>query len=140
MADTRRAGFTLIELLIVVAIVAILVAIAVPMYRDYVIRSNRADAIISLAELANLQEKYFSDEFTYTTSLDDLSYPATTPNDLYTLDIPMAATLAYTLRATPLGQQLADDETCQVFTLNSFGQRNAQDDGGGNTTQKCWTR
>jgi len=44
-AGSRQRGFTLIELMIVIAIVAILVALAVPAYRDYAIRSKIAECI-----------------------------------------------------------------------------------------------
>lgn len=135
-----NAGFTLIELMIVVAVIAILVSIVVPMYRDYVVRSNRADAIIALTELANLQEKHYSNEMAYTTTLANLSYPATSPNDSYSLAITASGTVDYTLTATPVGRQLQDDPTCQQLTLNSFGQRWAQDSDGNDTSQQCWNR
>lgn len=137
---TKNAGFTLIELMIVVAVIAILVSIVVPMYRDYVVRSNRSDAIIALTELANLQEKHYSNELAYTTTLSELGYPSTTANDFYTLNITTGATVDYNIIATPLGQQFQDDPTCRRLSLNSFGQRAARDTGGNDTSQECWNR
>jgi len=140
-------GFTLIELLIVVAVIGILTAIAVPMYRDYVVRSNRTEAIIALTELANLQEKHFSNELAYTQSFTALNnYPRRVPppppvdNPDYELDIQTGSTVAYTITAESIGTQDRDDPTCQEFTLNSFGQRGAVDEGGNDTSQECWNR
>ena len=48
----KQQGFTLIELVIVVAIVGILTSIAMPLYRDYVIRANRTEAKTALAAVA----------------------------------------------------------------------------------------
>lgn len=137
----RQGGFTLIELLIVVAVIAILTSIALPMYRDFVIRSNRTDAIIALTELANLQEKHFSNELRYTTTISELNYPSVSPNDMYDLSITTSATADYTLTAVPAaGESQTDDDTCQQFTLNSFGQQGALNDGGADTAQECWNR
>jgi len=136
----RRRGFTIIELLIVVAVIGVLAAIAMPMYRDYVVRANRSDAIIALTELANLQEKFYSNEFSYTSTISDLNYPTVSPEGWYQLSVTTGAVVDYTLTATPAGTQDTDDDTCQQFTLNSFGQRAAEDGGGNDTTQECWNR
>lgn len=140
MSRQTTQGFTLIELLIVVAVIGLLAAIAIPMYRDYVVRSNRSDAMISLTELANLQEKRFSNELSYTSTLSDLNYSTTSPEGFYQLSINTTSTTDYTLTATPLGTQDRDDATCQQFTLNSFGQRSAVDGDGNDTSQQCWNR
>ncbi|MCH8856823.1 MAG: prepilin-type N-terminal cleavage/methylation domain-containing protein, partial [Proteobacteria bacterium] len=52
-------GFTLIEVMITVAIVAILAAVALPQYRDYVTRSRLADASTGLSTVRAQMERYF---------------------------------------------------------------------------------
>lgn len=58
-------GFTLVELLVVVAIVGILAAIAVPQYSDYVTRSKLAEATATLSETRVKLEQFFQDNRTY---------------------------------------------------------------------------
>ena len=65
----KQQGFTLIELMIVVAIVAILAAIALPSYSQYVTKSNRADAKVALMKYAQMQESYFVQNMSYAKSL-----------------------------------------------------------------------
>lgn len=68
---TRRlratGGFTLIEVMITVAIVAILAAVALPSYRDYITRGHLADASNGLATIRAQMERHFQDNRSYAT-------------------------------------------------------------------------
>lgn len=61
----KQKGFTLIELMVVVAIVGILTAIAVPMYGDYTTRGKIAEAFSSLADMRVRMEQYYQDNRNY---------------------------------------------------------------------------
>lgn len=61
----RARGFTLIELMITVGIVAILAAIAIPSYTDYVRRSRITEAFAALSGMRVKLEQYFQDNRTY---------------------------------------------------------------------------
>jgi len=63
-----QQGFTLIELMIVVAIVGILAAIAIPAYQDYIARSKVSEALASLAEAKTSVAEYYSTNGTLATS------------------------------------------------------------------------
>lgn len=65
----RKNGFTLIELIIVVTIVGILVSVALPSYRQYVVRASREAVQSEMLEYANLQEKIYLNSNAYSTSI-----------------------------------------------------------------------
>lgn len=65
MPGARNGGFTLIEVMIVVAVIAILAAIALPNYSEYVMRGRIPDGIVPLADMQARLEQYFQDHRTY---------------------------------------------------------------------------
>lgn len=69
MKSIYKTGFTLIEMMIVVAIIGILAAIAMPSYTNYVIRASRSAAQTELLELASTQEKIFLNSTNYAFSV-----------------------------------------------------------------------
>lgn len=120
-------GFTLIELTIVLAIISILAAIAYPQYNNYLTRARRIEGQSALLDLANRMEHYFSENNTYKTATiatgkasDVLSNPIS-GEGWYRLSIINATDSAYTLQATPLKAQAANDTACQLLTLNQLG-------------------
>jgi type IV pilus assembly protein PilA len=72
-----RRGFTLIELLIVVVIIGILAAIAVPKFQNSKGKANAATLKSDLRNLATAQEAYFYENLTYTTNLSSLNVSLT---------------------------------------------------------------
>lgn len=74
-SHTPARGFTLIEVMITVAIVAILAAVALPSYRDYILRGQLVDATNLLAAGQAKMERYFQDNRTYATVSTTIKSP-----------------------------------------------------------------
>jgi type IV pilus assembly protein PilE len=61
----KKNGFSLIELMIVVAILGILAAVALPSYSSYVIRSKRTECRAAIMQVMQQQERYFTQQNVY---------------------------------------------------------------------------
>ncbi len=79
----RECGFSLIELMIVVAIIGILVAIALPQYQNYQIRSKVTEALSIVGGVKRTLEVFYADHGRWPDSATDVGYSAT-PRDFDT--------------------------------------------------------
>lgn len=123
----RSAAFTLIELVVAIAILAIIVAIAVPSYTNQVLRSNRTEAIDELLRQAGFQQA------TYTRTNAFVAVGNyQTPNQTYRIRTFIEdAGQSYRLRAIPINGQAAD--SCGWIQLDHLGRKTSA----GNN-QRCW--
>ena len=99
-------GFTLIEVMIVVVIIGILAAIAIPQYNDYVIRSKIPEATSALASARVKFEQFFQDNRTYLGACPATAptlKPESTKNFDFSCDSPAPSATAFTVKATGKG-------------------------------------
>ncbi len=142
MKKHKLCGFSLIELMITLAVLGILTAIAFPAYQDQVRKSKRSDAIIALTTAAQLQERWFTQNGSYTNDINHIGGSAS-ENGNYTISvsIPTGARCnsgikfyCYELTATPQGAQTSDS-TCGNFELDHTGKKEISGTG---SASNCW--
>ena len=138
-----QRGFTLIELMIVVVIVAILAAVALPSYQGSVTKTWRNKATACLTEMAQGMERRFTAQLSYA---GPAGTPGLLPPNTCTIEDGMAQRYAFdftadptanlfTLRATPQGDQAARDTLCGTLTIDQTGLRAESGTGDVNL---CW--
>ena len=132
-AKGRVSGMTLIELIIVVTVMGILLAIAIPAYSSYMLRVHRTEAIRMLLQASMCQERIYAGRNIYDTSQCQ-------PNSEHqryeiTYASPETRDRSYMAMAMPLGAQL--DDPCGSLSLDQNGARSisARDI----SIMKCWS-
>lgn len=137
------AGFTLIELLIVMVIVGVLAAIAIPAYTQYTVRAARKQAEATMLNLAQMEERYFTNNYVY--------YPVVTtvplvaePNGWsnfsgssmgarkYDIDVALVGTTGFIITAVPSNTFV--DAQCGTLKLDNMGVKKSSP----GSSSSCW--
>jgi type IV pilus assembly protein PilE len=133
------------EIMVVLIVLGVLTAIALPAYQDSMRKSRRTDAKKALMEVASRQEQYMLDRSTYTNDMEELGYatdPMVTEDRHYSVDridddaiCDVDSPTCYLLRATPRAESPQSEDTkCTSFTLSSTGAQTAT----GTDQDNCW--
>jgi len=115
----KHKGFTLIEVMVVVVIVAILATIAIPSYRQYVIRGNRTAAQAVMMDIATRQQQYFVANRAYA-EIEDLGFvlpPEVADNYDFDMELDPGPPPSFEITFDAINSQESDGE----LTLNSEG-------------------
>ena len=139
MKRTQR-GITLIELIVVVTIVGLLAAIAIPSYRQYMIRAHRTEAKTRLLQLAQALERCYTNSTPYAydsaVCAAEVPFPAVTEGGFYSIDTTNLTATQYSLLATRQAGQNADT-ICGDLSITETGVRGITGTG---TVADCWRR
>lgn len=131
----RQRAFSLIELMTVVAVIAILAAIAIPNYRDYLIKTRRASATGCLVELAQFMERHYTTHMSYADAVLPDTACRTELSGFYGFGYAEDLTATtYRLQAVPQGSQIAD-VACGTLGINQAGTHTISGTG---SASQCW--
>ena len=134
---SKVSGFTLIELMIVIVVAAVLAVVAIPSYRQYVLRTHRVEAKRTLLNVATAQEEFYLQNNTYagpsaleTAPPAGLGLSGTSEHGHYAVAITAGGVSAFSATAMAQGGQAADTR-CASFSIDQAGDRTA-------TNADCW--
>lgn len=133
----QRAGqraFTLIELMLVVVVIGILAAIALPSYQEHVRQTRRAEVAAVLLDSAQLLERHYTRHGGYdAATLTGLASQSPASGAAVYQIVASLAAESFTLTATAVPGGIMAGDACATYTLNQVNQRTPAD-------SRCWRR
>jgi type IV pilus assembly protein PilE len=129
-------GFTLIELMVAVVVVAILTAVALPSYRDYVTRGKIPEATNALATLSVQLEQYYQDNRTYVGACAAGTVAPLPTGSSFTFTCPTLTVTRFAAQASGTGSMAGF-----VYTINESNGRattGVPESRWGSTPASCW--
>ncbi|KPJ93580.1 MAG: hypothetical protein AMJ53_06990 [Gammaproteobacteria bacterium SG8_11] len=130
MLNKTNKGFTLVELMVVVSILGVIAAIAIPSYNETVRKSRRSDAKVTLLKVSQNLERCFSQNNSYEVASGCTNHNNTSSEEGYYTITTVQNANTFALTATAVAGQAADTH-CATFTLNQAGTK-------GSTHSDCW--
>jgi type IV pilus assembly protein PilE len=127
-------GFSLLEIAITIAIISILAVLAIPGYREPVVKSQQIFAKTALLELASEMQYYYTTHRSYRgISLATLGIATDIPNTNYHLEILSLEAEGFTIAAVPQKKHVND--SCGAFILDQNGNKSISNP---SSISDCW--
>lgn len=141
----RSLGFTLTELMIVVVVLGIIAAVALPSYRESVRKARRAEVRGLMMQNAQFMERIFTENNRYDQKLSGaaVALPVLQSPEkgdaLYNISLtPAAGQTTYTIRADPVAGKSMDGDACGSFTVTNLGVKGNVNLLTPMTSDRCW--
>jgi len=122
LLNKQNKGFSLIELMIVVAIIGVLSAIAIPQFKVYTCKAKTSEAQTALGSIRKMQEAYHSENGYYAGTLNEVGWSGVKgENQRYIYDITDNSTTEFSARAREDGGATFGDTLTDQWQIDQNG-------------------